>query len=264
MPTSTKKTPAPKTAAPAPSRAPLGLVRANRGSRPQITFTSDFHELVTGDLVPGPCTLRYDPLRLVTLGDAAQEAHHVRAHIRFHPLRTEWQGLLELPAGLPLADLADTTGQGFMLNTTFTLPEGCDELEVWFSCTQETGETHWDSDYGQNHWLRFGLSDLALDSAKIVPSKTKKSPQDSFEITLTTHPRVEDVKVRWRLTTSSAFPRQISPLVVRGESADRRTWSAPSGGIPVPTGATLAFDLVYTVAGRPHTDDNQGRWYLAH
>ena len=70
-----KKAPAAK----APAKAPAPLLRANQGSRPQITFTSDFHELVTGDLVPGPCALRYDPLRLVELGDDADEPHHIRA-----------------------------------------------------------------------------------------------------------------------------------------------------------------------------------------
>lgn len=268
MPSSTKKSsPAKSTAVksvPARARAPLGLRRANQGARPQIIFTSDFHELVTGDLLPGPCALRYDPLRLVALGDAAQESHHVRAYVRFHPGGTQWQGTLELPAGLPLADLADATGQGFMLATSFTIPEGCDELEVWFSCTHESGETHWDSDFGKNHWLRFGLADLALDSARVIPAKSKNASQDLLEITLNTRPEVEDVKVRWRVTTDSTVPRQISGLVGRGVSGGRQTWAPPSAGIPVPTGATLAFDLVYTVHGRVHTDDNQGRWYLAH
>ena len=238
-------------------------LRQNKGSRPQITFTSDFHELVQGDLVPGPCVLRYDPLRLVTIGDAATENHHIRAYVRFHPVGVEWQGTLDLPAGLPLADLADATGQGFMLTTTFDIPEGCDELEVWFSCTHDDGQTHWDSDMGKNHWLRFGLSDLALKSAKVKAAKKKTAAQDALEFEFTTKAKVESVNVRWRLTNRPQAPRVVTPLVCASAAATGKTWSAPEGGIPVPKGAVIAFDVVYRVDGRDFTDDNQGRWYIA-
>jgi hypothetical protein len=238
-------------------------LRQNTGARPQITFTSDFHELVQGDLVPGPCVLRYDPLRLVTLGDAAHETHHIRAYVRFHPVGSEWQGSLELPSGLPLADLADPTGQGFMLSTTFEIPKGCDELEVWFSCTHDDGETHWDSDFGKNHWLRFGLADLALKTAKVKPAKKKNIAQDALEFEFATKPKVEAVNVRWRVTSNPAIPRQITALVPTASTPDGKTWSSPAGGIPIPKGATVAFDVVYRVGDRAFTDDNQGRWYIA-
>ncbi len=250
-------------AAKSPAKAPARLLRANQGARPQITFTSDFHELVTGDLVPGPCSLRYDPLRLIALGDAAGETHHIRAYVRFHPSRAEWQGAMELPAGLPLADLADPTGQGYMLATTFDIPEGTDELEVWFSCTHEDGHTHWDSDFGKNHWLRFGLADLAIQSVKVSPAKAKGAAQDTLLVDLVTKPKIDSVSLRWRITSQPGAPRQITPLVVASLTDAGKNWSAPAGGIPVPRGATIAYDLVYTVEGRTHTDDNQGRWYIA-
>ena len=238
-------------------------LRQNKGCRPQITFTSDFHELVQGDLVPGPCLLRYDPLRLVTLGDAATEHHHIRAYVRFHPVGVEWQGVMDLPAGLPLADLTDVTGDGFMLTTTFTIPPGCDELEVWFSCTHDDGQTHWDSDMGKNHWLRFGLADLSLKTAKIKAAKKKTAAQDALEFEFATKPKVESVNVRWRLTNAPKAPRVVTPLVCAAETPAGKTWTAPAGGIPVPKGAVVAFDVVYNVEGHAYTDDNQGRWYIA-
>ncbi|WP_146851625.1 DUF6209 family protein [Brevifollis gellanilyticus] len=237
-------------------------LRQNAGARPQITFTSDFHELVQGDLVPGPCLLRYDPLRLVSLGDAATEEHHIRAYVRFHPVGVEWQGLLELPAGLPLAELADVTGQGFMLTATFDIPEGCDALELWFSCTHDDGQTHWDSDLGKNHWLRFGLADLKLKTAKVKPAK-KTEAQDTLAFEVSTKPKIESVEVRWHLTNSPKTPRIITPLVCTGDTPAGKTWTAPDGGIPVPKGAVVAFDIVYNVDSRPYTDDNQGRWHIA-
>jgi hypothetical protein len=238
-------------------------LRQNAGARPQITFTSDFHELVQGDLVPGPCILRYDPLRLVTLGDAATEHHHIRAHVRFHPVGVEWQRLLELPAGLPLADLADATGQGFMLTTTFDIPVGCDALEVWFSCTHDDGQTHWDSDHGKNHWLRFGLADLAIKTAKVKPAVKKSAPRDALEFEFATRPAVDSVNVRWCLANSPKAPRVVTSLICADATPTGKTWTAPAGGIPVPKGAVVSFDVVYNVDGRDYTDDNQGRWYIA-
>lgn len=236
-------------------------LRTNKGASPQITFTSDFHELVQGDLIPGACTLRYDPLRLVELGEATGNSHEIRAHVRCHPVGVEWQGVLQLPAGLPLAELADPTGDGFMLTTTFEIPEGCDELEVWFSCTHPDGETHYDSDFGKNHWLRFGLSDLSLKSAKVSPGKS--GVEDAFTLDITSKPAVESVEVRWRITSNPAFPRQVAPLVASAGASSGKTWAAPGGAISVAKGATIAFDIVYRVGGRFYTDDNQGRWYIA-
>jgi len=237
-------------------------LRQNKGARPQITYTSDFHELVQGDLIPGPCLLRYDPLRLIDLGDAAGETHHIRAYIRFHPTGVEWQGVMELPAGLPLVELADPTGDGLMLTTTFEIPEGCDELETWFSCTHEDGHTHWDSDSGKNHWLRFGLADLSLKIAVVKPGDATSS-HDTFEVKIIAKPKVESVEIRWRITSNSAFPRQITPLAAAAVTPAGKTWVTPDGGFPVPKGATIAFDIVYRVGGHVYTDDNQGRWYIA-
>jgi hypothetical protein len=238
-------------------------LRQNAGARPQITFTSDFHELVHGDLLPGPCVLRYDPLRLVTLGDASTETHHIRVYVRFHPGGAEWQGLMMLPSGLPLADLADPTGQGLMLSTTFDLPSGCDALEVWFSCTHEDGQTHWDSDHGKNHWLRFGLFDIDLKAAKVVASDKKSDAQDRLEFELLTLSKVESVSIRWRITNAKDCMRIVSHLVGAGTVSGKTTWTTPDGGIPVPKGAVIAFDVVYQIAGQTYTDDNQGRWYIA-
>ena len=237
--------------------------RLNAGSRPQITFTSDFHELVQGDLVPGPCLLRYDPLRLITLADAASEHHHIRAHVRFHPGGSEWQGLLDLPAGLPLGDLANITGEGYMLTSVFNIPANCDELEVWFSCTHDDGQTHWDSDHGKNFWLRFGLADLAIKRA-VVTAAAAAAPaaQDALEFEVGAKPGISSVKVRWRLTNFPGKPRVSTPLVCT-ETPQGRTWHTPAGGISVPKGAVVAFDIVYSDGGHEFTDDNQGRWYIA-
>lgn len=238
-------------------------LRHNAGSRPQITFTSDFHELVQGDLVPGPCLLRYDPLRLVNLGEAKNSHHNIRAYVRFHPVGVEWQGVMALPAGIPLAEQADITGQGFMLNTQLNIPEGCDELEVWFSCSHDGGETHWDSDHGKNHWLRFGLADLTLTTAIIKSDAKNAALQDALHFEFTAKPKVESVSVRWRITNAPGSPRVTTALEHQSTTKTQAIWATPATGIAVPKGSVVAFDVTYTVKGRTFTDDNQGRWYIA-
>lgn len=236
------------------------MKRQSTGARPQITFTSDFHELVQGDLLPGPCVIRYDPLRLIELGDAANETHTIRAFVRFHPQGTTWDGPMTLPAGLPLAEMADIGGQGIMLETSFTLPAGCDELEVWFSCTHEDGVTHWDSDFGKNHWLRFGLKDITVEAAVV---RDESDAQDAFESAFTTGGAVDSLAIRWRVTNIAGIPRAVTQLTAALLSDGRKRWIPEGGFLLVPKDATIAFDLVYTVGGREHTDDNQGRWYVA-
>lgn len=241
----------------------LQQLRHNQGLRPQIIFTSDFHELVRGDLIPGTCVLKYDPLRLIEVGDAAQETHHIRAYVRFHPNGSEWQGVMTLPSGEPLAALADPSGQGYMLSVSFDIPKGCDELEIWFSCTHEDGQTHWDSANGKNYWLRFGLADILIEDAKIKSSRKKADPTDTFELSITTDPGVDSVELRWWMTNHPDTPRKSVSLVASGSNADRKKWTCPEAGISVAKGAVVAYDLVYYLHGRKHTDDNQGSWYIA-
>lgn len=237
--------------------------RQSQDRDPQIVFTSDFHELVQGDLKPGPCAIRYDPLRLIPRAEINDENHHIKANIRFHPLG----GLAELemvvPANAPVEQLADAAGQGFMLEATFNLPAGCNTLEAWFSCTHEDGSVHWDSRMGKNYWLRFALEDLDIKQARVVAAKKKATAQDALKIEITSDPAVDRLVVRRRLTHPSGYPRVETSLTGTVTEGTRKTWSTPPEGIAVPKGATVVFDVVYFIAGHKYTDDNQGRWYVA-
>ena len=238
-------------------------LRQNQGLRPQITFTADFHELVQGDLVPGPCVLRYDPLRIITPDEADDHDHEIRAHLRFHPSGQTWEDTLLLQDGAPLADLANARGQNFVLRSTFEIPAGTDEIEAWFSCTHEDGYTHWDSNGGRNHWLRFSLHDVKEQHAVVRPPDARNLAQASLELDVTTVPQVHTLTLRWRLPAFPERPRFETPLVVTSETAEGKKWSSPAEGIFVPVGAVVAYDLVYSIGDRKFTDDNQGRWYLS-
>lgn len=237
--------------------------RQNQGRRPQITFTSDFHELVQGDLVPGPFVLRYDPLRLIPPEEVDGAKHEIHAHVRFHPSGQTWEGTLVVPANAPLAELANSSGQGYMLETTFNLPEGTDELETWFSCTHDHGFTHWDSNEGKNYWLRFSLSDIKTVQATVRQPGKNNPAQSSLEFEVVTIPQVISVVARWHLPSFQDGPRVETELIPTGTQKEGTHWSAPPAGIPVPTAAIAAFDLIYFIGDRKFTDDNQGRWYLA-
>jgi len=75
--------------------------------------------------------------------------------------------------------------------------------------------------------------------------------------------KVETVSLRWRLPSVAGSARQTTPLQAVVAKGPAKTWQTPAGGVPIPAGATVVFDLVYSVGGRSYTDDNQGRWYVA-
>jgi len=235
------------------------MLRHFVGRRPQLTFTSDFHELVQGDLIPGPCVLRYDPLRLIS-ADNCNERHEIHVWLRFHPTGGSWEGSMIVPPNAQLADLSDPAGQGFMLEATFPLPQGCEEIEAWFCCEHD-GRTDWDSDHGKNFWLRFPLHDLQITAAKVRPSAAGAG-QSTLDLQVESQAAVDSIEVRWRLPSQPDEGRRRNALTLTGQRAGRKQWG---NAVPlvVPENAAVVFDLVYCVGGRQFTDDNQGRWYLA-
>lgn len=239
------------------------LTRRSKGRLPQIIFTSDFHELVRGDLLPGPCVLRYDPHRVVPPGEMKSlpaTQRPITANVRFHPAGGFWAGEMRFAPGSRLVDDYDPTGQGTMLETQFPLPEGCEELECWFSYVGEVGEARWDSAMGANFWLRFPAHDLDLQRAELIARP--QEAQDQLEVELESVPDVDSVEVRWRYTQISGTPRQQRALEESAAAGGRKSWSTPDGGIPVASGTPVVLDLLYTVGGHTFTDDNDGTWYL--
>ena len=148
-----------------------------------------------------------------------------------------------------------------MLRAEFLLPSGCEELECWFSYMDATGQTHWDSAMGANFWLRFPAHDLNLLRGEVV--SLPEAGLDRLEVELESIPVVETIDLRWRLTQPSDQPRRQCALISAAAHDARKGWAMPVGGVPVPSGATVVFDLVYTVGGRKFTNDNEGTWFLA-
>jgi hypothetical protein len=122
----------------------------------------------------------------------------------------------------------------------------------------DQGRTQWDSAMGANYRLRFPSFDLDIRSAEVVAHAG--APLDRFVLEVQSVPDVESVTVRWRYTNAINDARYQRPLSVTVHG-DHKHWSLGAGA-DVASDTPLAFDLVYTVAGRKHTDDNQGTWYI--
>jgi hypothetical protein len=234
--------------------------RRGQGYKPRLTFTSDFHELVFGDLIPGPCLLRYDPLRIVPRNEVSllpRTQRPVTAHIRFHPAGQLSEIEMRFrPAEWLIVD-EDPTGEGTMLQIRFDLPRGCQELECWFSHADDYGQTKWDSAMGANYWLRFPLFDIDITQATIA---AQRGALDLFRLEAQSVPEVDSVNVRWRYTSAINDARYQSPLSATLRDG-RKRWSL-GAGVDVASDTPLAFDLVYFIGTHKYTDDNQGTWYV--
>lgn len=238
------------------------LKRRGQGQRPQIVFTSDFHELVRGDLLAGPCVLRYDPHRIVPADEipslpATQKP--ITAQVRLHPGGELWAGAMRFePASRLIVD-QDPTGQGTMLEIECPMREGRDELECWFSYSDNAGQPLWDTSWGRNFWMRFPTHDLNFRSAQIIAQSDQ--PFDHLKLEVESIPSVDAMSVRWRYTNAVNDDRQERPLsaeVVGGKTL----WTLSAENANTASNTPLAFDLVYHVGGHTFTDDNQGTWYI--
>jgi hypothetical protein len=235
--------------------------RRGQGYKPRLTFTSDFHELVVGDLIPGPCNLRYDPLRIVPrneVGPLPKTQRPVIAHLRYHPSGQLVEIEMRFRPAEWLSVDEDPTGDGTMLQARFDLPQGCRELECWFSYVGDDGQTRWDSAMGANYWLRFSTFDLQIAQATIAARPDR--PLDLFELEVRSVLEVTAIDVRWRYTNTINDARYQRPLAVTLLDGNRN-WSL-DGGAEVASATPLAFDLVYFVDTHKYTDDNQGTWYV--
>jgi hypothetical protein len=232
------------------------------GYKPKLIFTSDFHELVNGDRIPGPCLLRYDPHRVVPNNEIPylpKTQRPITAHIRFHPSGNVWEKDMLFPLASWMNVDEDITGQGTMLETEFPLPEDCQELECWFSYVGDSGDTQWDSAMGANFWIRFPTYDLKITDARIVACPAKAL--DLFKLEVESVAAVVSIDVRWRYTNAISDARYERPLTPTLGGEPKR-WSLPVEGAPVSSNSPLAFDLVYQANGHKYTDDNQGTWYI--
>ena len=239
--------------------------RVQAGKPAAITFTCDFHELVTGDLRPdGPLLLRYDPHRIVPAGEPyrfGDPDRPVTAHVSFCDGAPPFDVALRSPAGIILCPDVDLTGQGSMLSASLVVPSDADLLIVWFSYESAAGTVFYDSDYGANY--RFGFPCREIDVVQAEVSGRPDGTVDRFDLVVRTAPEVEGVTLQYFLAGDPACTELDVRLQRAGQDVADPAMVRWAGFADVPHRAIVRFRLCYWIGGRRLIDDNTGAWYLA-
>ena len=180
--------------------------RVHAGKPAQITFTRDFHELVSGDLRPGAgVDIRYDPKRIVPDGEPylfGDPGRPIVAHARFRDGDQPIARPLESQAGIVVHPDIDVTGQGSMLSTSFSVPENAERVTLWFSYPSAAGDTRYDSDYGANYCFGFPCRQIAVLGATVTGDPQASS--GDFALSVAADAAVEEVAVRFYIVADPA------------------------------------------------------------
>lgn len=241
------------------------LKKSYIGKPAQITFTSDFHELVTGDLRPGwSVTLRYDPRRIVPASEQyvfGDPNRPISAHFRFRHDSPVLSQTLASTVGLLSLPHYDIAGQGSILTTTVTVPTDAERLVVWFSFQASSGETIYDSDMGANFYFRFPSIDIHILDAIVVSDPA--IPTSVFTLRLSTVDTVESISVRFRIVGDAKFGKSEMHLIKTDQKDPdgRSIWSI--SGVAIPYRSTVQFKIFYWINGVRHKDDNGGHYFFA-
>jgi Family of unknown function (DUF6209) len=231
----------------------------------QITFTYDFHEVVTGDLRPGhPVVLSYDPKRIIPEGEPYVLGHPewpVNASVQFRDGEPETNVVLESPGGLVKEPDEDITGQGSMLKAQLMVPDEADLVIVWFSYLSRSGAMVYDNDHGTNYYFGFPSRDIAVLSATV--DSDPQTLSSGFAVSVAAAVSVEAVSVRYRSISDPKAKKAEVKLEKTGQSDDlgRPIWSV--AGVAVPYRSVVRFKVFYWIGGRRFKDDNSGHYYLA-
>ena len=133
----------PRDEAAASSQAAIGAP----GSAPvEITFSSNWTQVASGPLVAGqPVTIAYDPARLVSQcgGDATSASGSGGF---------AWgiSGYYAIGAAAPVSFQVNITSAWASGNAEIT-PAAAGDMQMWFGCSNTSGNGGWDSNYGRNY-----------------------------------------------------------------------------------------------------------------
>ena len=240
-------------------------LRYNAGEPASIVFTSDFHELLKGELLPGNfCGISYDPLRIAPPECGfihGSTEHPVVAHVLFAPGGIPLQIVLTSEAGILRNPVESISGQGSMLCGAFQVPADAAGISIWFTYVDAAGHIHYDSDYGKNYNFRFATLDITLRQA--VVTSDPQTPYSGFGVEVAAIPSVTAVGVRFNVVNNPDFKKVDIPLTDTGNTDDtgKRIWSV--FGVAVPYQSIVRFKLFYVIEGVRYKDDDSGRYFIA-
>jgi hypothetical protein len=234
------------------------------GKPAQITFTYDYHELVTGDLKANAnCHISYDPLRIVPQEGTYLHGHPhqpIVAHIRFQENGITESKELISPSGTIDDPHTSLTGQGSMLVQDFLVPDVAEELIIWFSYRDpETGEIYYDTDNNTHFHFRWPYHDVWIRKANVVDNKTSTS--SIFELEIGAIPSISQVKVNLSIINSQEPLKEIISLNdTNSIDVGNKIWLLQQ---PVPKGAIVRFKVYYDLNGRKYKNDNASKYFFA-
>ena len=241
------------------------IPRTYVGQPARITFTSDFHELLTGDLRPGrPLHVSYDPRRLAESGEsiaAGDPYRPIALHARFRAGGPEISVPLESPAGHIHTPLDETTTRAATLCAGIAVPEDAAFVSLWFTGTAADGGGRVDDDHGRTFLMRFP----SLDIGTVTATVTGGRKGGTFAVTVPARSDVGRVTVRYRVVNAPGHPKGEFDLTratgVDPDGEGRLPWS---GGAPVPSGSSVVrFKIHYWVGEARFKEDNASAYFLA-
>jgi len=241
------------------------ISRHQAGKPAQITFTLDFHELVTGELRPGaPVIISYDPQRIIPPGDKYLHGDPERpifAHIQFRADSPVISRSLISPVGKVLTPDIDATGQGSMLLARFDVPADAEQVTLWFIYESDSSGLVCDNDQGLNYQFRFPTRDIQSLDAVVTSDPATQSSE--FGIKLSALPSIEAVSIRFRVVNAKDFAKTEVNLKKTGktDSKGNNIWSLSD--VAVPYQAVVRFKIFYWIKDRRYKDDNSSRYFLA-
>ena len=235
------------------------------GMPAQLTFTMDFHELLTGDLRPGrELRLSYDPLRIAPADEPVvhgDPAWPITAHARFHrdgPVTS----VALASTGRVATPVADPTGQrGLMVWGNLVVPDDAAVVSLWFTYVTPRGEERRDDDSGKTYCFRFPSQDIVLLAATVTPEPQATSAQ--FAVQLAAIPEVETVAVRYHIVNDPSMAEGEVELARSNDHDEqgRIIWSR--AGVSVPIGSLIKYKVYYWIGGFRYKEDNSSSYFLA-
>jgi hypothetical protein len=234
------------------------------GKLAQITFTSDYHELVTGDLKPDVnCHISYDPLRIVPKDGSyvhGDPSKPIFIHVQFQENGPTECKELYSPNGIISDPHTDVTGRGSMLFQEVFIPGDAEELVIWFSyLNPNTNEILYDSDYDGHFHFRWPYHDAWVRKVDVIDDSTNST--SLFELEVGTIPSITQVSVNWRLINSTEPLKEVTPLNNISQTDNgTKIWTIST---VAPKGAIVRFKLYYEVNGRQYKNDNASQYFLA-
>lgn len=241
------------------------MIRPSRAGMPaRITFTMDYHELLTGDLRPGEAlSLSYDPLRIATTDEPVvhgDPARPVMAHARFR-VGGHVQSVRLATNGMTTTVTEDPTGhRGLMYSGDILVPADAHFVSIWFTCQSRGGQQLTDDAGGSTYCFRFPSQDILIRTATVI----QKPGTDlaSFAVELESIQPVQRVSVRYHVQNKPEAPTGDIELQRSGtdEETQRQIWS---GSEMVPVDSLIKFKVHYWLGDVRYKEDNSSSYFMA-